>query len=168
LPTKSIVYFSGSDIEQNILYEKPFAGGILYNNLPIFHCRKSFLTKILCQIAIDKMFAKRLTVLENLKIYAEICGSQLITNAPIKYFEIQENVLHKKVCDVENDIINLLEFGLLFYFRQPVCMVSNITKNLATNEKVLHLIQTRINNSSDSLFHTGHRLEIESCITLHI
>lgn len=164
IPQKAIVHFSN----EIILYEKPFAGEILYQDIPINICKKSFLKKIYCEIKIGQMFQQNLTLLENLQIYSEICGASLIVNAPIKYFEIQQEFLKEKVKNLDFATICLAEIGLLFYFREKICMIFGMPKNIAENEKVCHLIKTRVNNGNDAIFYAGHKLKIEGQIELEV
>lgn len=168
LPTKSIIHLDGENVNHEILHEKPFCGEVLYNQIPIFFFQKSFLKKMMCKIIINEMFAQNLTLLENLHICAEICNAKMIKNAPIKYFEIPNNLLNKKIYELENDTINLAELGLLFYFGQKISMIANVPASLAKNEKALHLIKTRVENGNDMIIQTGKKFEIPEIIQIPV
>jgi len=168
LPIRSLVYLDGNKINSNIWHTKAFAGEILYHNIPIFACSKSFMEKVCCEIKINEMFEPRLTLIENLRIYAQICSAELILNAPITFFQIPQSLLNKKVSEIQEEVVNVAECGLLFYFRHKICTILNVTEKLSQNENVKHLIKTRVENGHDMIIYTGKNFDIENTLSIKI
>lgn len=168
LPNKSVIYLAGENIPHDILFSKGESGEILYNDIPIHHAKSSFLKKVFFCIDIGKMFSHDLTIIQNLQIYADIFASSCIQNAPLKYFEIPSNIWNTNVKNIDKQTVKILECGLMFYFQGKICMLHNIDDNTAHNEKVKHLVSTRVSSGNDMIIHTGCAIKIESCIQISI
>lgn len=114
------------------------------------------------------MFSSELTIIENLKIYADILGAYCIKHAPLRYFEIPHDIWNEKVKNIDKETVNLAECGLIFYFRGKICMLHDVDDNTANLEKIKHLISARAESGNDIIIHTGSKIKVNSCIDINI
>lgn len=150
-----------------LLTEKPYTGEILFENFPIHFAKESFQKKVFTSLNINTMFEKRLSIAENIKIYAEIFESSLIWNLPLKYFKIPEKLWNLKVKSTEKEIIDICKIGILLLCRQKILYLQNVPEISSKYiNNIQNIITSKATYGNSFIIYSGVNLKIENEIKI--
>ncbi|MDA0617182.1 MAG: hypothetical protein O3A66_00490 [Proteobacteria bacterium] len=163
IPRGSIVYLS-----QDFPLTKPFHGEILYENFPIHHAKKSFETKILCEINFDCPLNGKASLAKNMKAFAKEFGTKCIWDLPLKYFNIPQEHWQIKASKLDDTTNFIATFGISLLNTRDILHMRNISnKFISSNEeKMLEVINAKVTHGNGIVFYTGENLAFEQEIKI--
>lgn len=144
-------------------------GNILWNNQDIKEFYPDFSSDI-SYIGHKNFLKQKLSVLNNLSFYAQLCGTEILLPAAIRYFSL-EDILEKPVSQLSSGLQKKVLLSKLLCCPSTIWFLDEPTVNLDKNSKELlfNLISIKIKESGiviiathdETFFPLGNRVCLE-------